>query len=233
MTAYNEEGRIEDLFRLVNQLGSLIPSIGEFVIVNNGSTDSTLSEIQHWMNIVPDLNTRLIILEKNRGYGGGLKTGILHSRYKNVMLLPADGKYQLRDISNIIVEYQKIDNEDIMLKGFRTRRNDPIQIQILSRILTNLSNLLYKTNLSDVNGQPKIFNKELIEHKIQILSSNACFDATLCALWHKLGGTFCETEVSFQQNNQPSWRGKPLELSFRMAFELIRFRSVLLKSCLR
>ena len=233
VTAYNEEGRIENLFRLVNQLGSLIPSIDEFVIVDNGSADSTLSEIQQWINTFPDLNTRLIILENNCGYGEGLKTGILNSRYKTVMLIPADGKYQSRDISNIVVEYQELDNEYIMLKGFRTRRNDPIQIQILSRLLTNLSNSLYKTNLSDVNGQPKIFNKELIEHKIQILSSNACFDATLCALWHGLGGIFCEREVSFQQNNQPSWRGKPWKLSFRMAFELIRFRSVLLKSGLR
>ena len=65
MTAYNEEGRIEDLFRLVNQLGSLIPLIDEFVIVDNGSADSTLSEIQHWINTFPDLNTRLIILENN------------------------------------------------------------------------------------------------------------------------------------------------------------------------
>lgn len=230
MTAYNEEGRIEDLFRLVNQLSSSIPSIDEFVIVNNGSTDSTLSEIQHWINIFPELNTRLIILEKNCGYGGGLKTGILYSRYETVMLLPADGKYQLRDISNIVVAYQEQDNIDIMLKGIRTRRNDPTQIQILSRLLTCLSNSLFKTKLSDVNGQPKIFNKELIEHRIQILSSNACFDATLCALWHRLGGIFCEREVSFQQNNQPSWRGKPLKLSFRMAFDLIRFKGVLLKS---
>lgn len=230
MTAYNEEGRIEDLFRLVNQLSSSIPSIDEFVIVNNGSADSTLSEIQHWINIFPELNTRLIILEKNCGYGGGLKTGILYSRYETVMLLPADGKYQLRDISNIVVAYQEQDNIDIMLKGIRTRRNDPTQIQILSRLLTRLSNSLFKTKLSDVNGQPKIFNKELIEHRIQILSSNACFDATLCALWHRLGGIFCEREVSFQQNNQPSWRGKPLKLSFRMAFDLIRFKGVLLKS---
>jgi glycosyltransferase involved in cell wall biosynthesis len=233
VTAYNEEGRIEDLFRLVNQLSSSIPSIAEFVIVNNGSTDSTLSEIQHWINIFPELNTKLIILEKNCGYGGGLRTGILYSGYETVMLLPADGKYQLRDISNIVVEYQELDKEYIMLKGIRTKRNDPIQIQFLSRLLTNLSNSLFKTSLSDVNGQPKIFNKELIEHKIQILSSNACFDATLCALWHRLGGIFCEREVSFQQNNQPSWRGKPLKLSFLMAFELIRFRSVLLKSGLR
>ena len=233
VTAYNEEGRIEDLFRLVNQLSSSIPSIDEFVIVDNGSADSTLSEIQHWINIFPELNTRLIILEKNCGYGGGLKTGILHSRYKTVMLLPADGKYQSRDISNIVVEYQELDNEYIMLKGIRTKRNDPTQIQILSRLLTYLSNSLFKTSLSDVNGQPKIFNKELIEHKIQILSSNACFDATLCALWKKLGGKFCEREVSFRQNNQPSWRGKPLKLSFRMAFELIRFRRILLKSGLR
>ena len=233
MTAYNEEGRIEDLFSLVNQLSSLIPLIDEFVIVDNGSADSTLAEIQYWMNNFPNLNTRLIILENNCGYGGGLKNGILYSRNETVLLLPADGKYQLRDISNIVVEYQDMDNEDIMLKGIRTKRNDPIQIQILSRLLTNLCNSLYKTNLSDVNGQPKIFNKEFIEQKIQILSSNTCFDATLCAIWHKLGGTFCETEVSFQQNNQPSWKGKLLKLSFRMAFELIRFRSVFLKSGLR
>lgn len=230
MTAYNEEVRIENLFRLVHQLDLLIPLIDEFVIVDNGSTDSTLSEIQHWINIFPNLNTRLISLEINCGYGGGFKTGILSSRNKTVMLLPADGKYNLRDISNTLVAFQEQDNIDIMLKGIRTRRNDPTQIQILSRLLTYLSNSLFNTKLSDVNGQPKIFNKELIEHKIQILSSNACFDATLCALWKNLGGKFCESEVSFRQNNQPSWKGKPLKLSFRMALELIRFRRVLLKT---
>ena len=225
VTAYNEEGRIEDLFRLVNQLGSLIPSIDEFVIVNNGSTDSTLSEIQHWINIFPDLNTRLIILEKNCGYGGGLKTGILISRYETVMLLPADGKYKSEDIHKVVAEYQTVNDIKLLVKGIRIQRNDPLKIQFLSQGLTFLCNVLFRTNLKDTNGLPKIFHKGLILNDVKELSSSGCFDATLCASWNKQNGKFKEIEVFFLQNNKASWQGKSVTfVALRIIIELCQFK---------
>lgn len=64
---YNEEPNLPEL---ISQLELLIKTNNvEFILVNNGSTDNTFGILTG--NFIP--NIRVVNLDKNRGYGGGLK----------------------------------------------------------------------------------------------------------------------------------------------------------------
>jgi hypothetical protein len=111
-----------------------------------------------------------------------------------------------------------------MVKGRRNLRNDPLTVQFLSIMLTFLCRLLFSTKVKDINGLPKIFNKKIIGEKLLNLSTNSCFDATLCDVWQKSGGKFLEINVSFIQNKKASWKGRRIKVSIAMIFTLLKYK---------
>ena len=89
--AYNEENGIEEIIRRVLAVGPALVEVGveklELVVVDDGSADRT-AEIATGIEGV-----RLIKHERNRGYGGALKTGFGQAQGELVGFLDADGTY--------------------------------------------------------------------------------------------------------------------------------------------
>jgi glycosyltransferase involved in cell wall biosynthesis len=89
--AYNEENGIEEIIRRVLAVGPALVEVGveklELVVVDDGSADRT-AEIAAGIEGV-----RLIKHERNRGYGGALKTGFGQAQGELVGFLDADGTY--------------------------------------------------------------------------------------------------------------------------------------------
>jgi glycosyltransferase involved in cell wall biosynthesis len=223
--AYNEAETIEDLFRLVTNFSNNCKDQVDLVIVENGSLDFTRAKLSSLSKIENPFLTRVIELDLNIGYGGAIKKGLAYSNSETIMLLPADGKYDLMALVECHQIYIEYGSSNLMIKGRRTLRNDPRSVQILSFAYTLLANILFRTSLKDINGLPKVFNSRLIRENIEILPNNACFDAGLIALWKRKGGHFYETPVRFNQQflESTSWAGRKLKVSFVMFMELLRF----------
>lgn len=89
--AYNEENGIEEIIRRVLAVRPALVEVGvenlELVVVDDGSADRT-AEIAGGIDGV-----RLIKHERNRGYGGALKTGFGEAQGDLVGFLDADGTY--------------------------------------------------------------------------------------------------------------------------------------------
>jgi len=221
---YNEENNINSLFDFVSQLSLKKSIINELVLVENGSTDDTRRQIKKLSSRTKGLNLIRTYIEDNQEYGGGVKIGVQQSKNDAVMILPADGKYSINDVIKVVVAYENSYDVNLMVKGRRNLRNDPLTVQALSFMLTLLCQFLFRTRVKDVNGLPKIFNKKIIGENLLNLSTNSCFDATLCDVWQKSGGKFLEVNVSFTQNKKASWKGKRVKVSIAMVFTLLKYK---------
>ena len=221
---YNEENNINSLFDFVSQLSLKKSIINELVLVENGSTDDTRKQIKKLSSRTKGLNLIRTYVEDNQEYGGGVKIGVQQSKNDAVMILPADAKYSINDVIKVVTAYENSSNINLMVKGRRNLRNDPLTVQILSFMLTFLCRILFSTKVKDVNGLPKIFNKKVIGENILNLSTNSCFDATLCDVWQKSGGKFLEVNVSFTQNKKASWKGKRVKVSIAMFLTLLKYK---------
>ncbi len=221
---YNEDNNINKLFNFVKQLSLKKSIINELVLVENGSTDDTRMKIKNLSSGTKELDLIKIYVEINQEYGGGVKIGVQQSKNDAVMILPADGKYSINDVIKVITAYENSSDITLMVKGRRNLRNDPLTVQFLSIMLTFLCRLLFSTKVKDINGLPKIFNKKIIGEKLLNLSTNSCFDATLCDVWQKSGGKFLEISVSFIQNKKASWKGRRIKVSIAMVFTLLKYK---------
>lgn len=223
--AYNEQDSIPDLFKVIANLADSVEFNVSLLLIENGSQDKTRLLIREKSSEYNKLSVEVLELDVNVGYGGALKHGISRATTPVVLILPADGKYQSSDIKRVCESFIQSGEGWVMVKGKRVSRNDPQSIQVLSKLLTWVTNLLFKTNVWDVNGLPKIFNREFIFEDLPIIPDDACFDVGLLACWRKNGGTFHEVPVDFTQKNldEASWAGKKIRISIRMFIRIVSF----------
>ena len=92
---YNEEKTIEKVLSNINDLNLNV----DILIVNDNSSDDSLSRIQRARNII------LINNKKNIGYEKSLKIGFIEAvklKYKFLITMDADGEHNTSDIPKIL-----------------------------------------------------------------------------------------------------------------------------------
>ena len=231
---YNESKNIDALFRLCKSLVVLNPEVYfSFCFIENGSIDDTqLALEKHRKSVGSEMNIKLITIPRNLGLGFGLISGLKVLLNQNVCIIPADGKYEAQEISNLINEYVALNNSTSLVKGVRTFRNDPILIRFLSIFYTLWCNVLYGMNSKDINGLPKIFLNSFHIDQLELLSQSACFDGSLLGFWRARGGTMLEIPLKFTQklDGSSSWTGRKIIVSISMLREAYFRSKVILKS---
>ena len=125
---------------------------GEFIFVNNGSTDDSsviLQEVRHD-------GIKVLNLQVNRGYGGGILAGIEFAEAPIVGWTHADLQTPLEDILRAL---ELFTSEKVFVKGYRKGR--PLSNQIFSMGMGVFESILFRTSLKEINAQPTLFHKSL------------------------------------------------------------------------
>jgi polyisoprenyl-phosphate glycosyltransferase len=134
----------------------------ELILVNNGSNDKTKYEIEKVIrsNNSKKVEIKLVNLELNQGYGGGIHEGLKNTSGDYIGWAHADLQTPLIDFLKL---FHLIKNKkNVLGKGFRT--NNRGFDGIVSRFHENLASMVLGYKMKEVNAQPKIFNKELMSY---------------------------------------------------------------------
>src|SRR5689334_3377591 len=86
--AYNEGVAIEAVVKEARSVLTRTGLVFEIIVIDDGSRDDTGLAARQ-------AGARVLTHPYNRGYGNSLKTGILASRYENVIICDADQSYPL------------------------------------------------------------------------------------------------------------------------------------------
>lgn len=161
LPCYNESCNIPII---VNRIAKFWPEIKfELILVNNGSTDDTgrvLSEMVKGYKFL-----RVITIEKNIGYGHGIMSGLKAASADFVAYSHADIQTPPEDTIKAfkIVKENNLSKEaeSVLIKGKRiNRRKDE---QFFTNAYTKIAHLILGYKIYDVNGQPKLFHRSLID----------------------------------------------------------------------
>ena len=154
---YNEEKNIKLVLIRLKKILKFYNKI-EFIIVNNGSTDNSSYILKKILSKYKSRNFKYVLVKKNMGYGYGIKMGLKKTVGKYLAWTHADMQTDPMDIIKGInlIKRKKINN--IFIKGKRTNRKFMESIQ--SYCMECLSSLLLGQKLTDINAQPKIFDRK-------------------------------------------------------------------------
>ena len=134
----------------------------ELILVNNGSNDDTKNQINIAIknNISENVVIKLVNLDKNEGYGGGISEGLKKADGEFIGWAHADLQTPLIDFLKLFLKIK--DKKNKLGKGFRI--NNRGFDGIVSRFHENLASLILGKKMSEINAQPKIFHRNLMKY---------------------------------------------------------------------
>lgn len=159
---YNEEGNLEKILENCEEFLNAIKE-SSILLVDNGSQDNTKIKLSMLLeNLKSKENKRsisVVNIKKNIGYGHGIKSALKITRSDYVAWTHADLQC---DIMDIAAGYKKIKNsKTTFVKGLRKNRN--FFDNFFTKSMSLICSVILRTNISDINAQPKIFHKKIID----------------------------------------------------------------------
>jgi len=195
---YNEEMTIGELLERVLQvdLGDGIEL--EIVIANDGSTDRSASIIQDKLNAWPD-TIKAFSSPINLGKGAAVRLGLHHATGDLLLIQDADLELNPAEyrslLEPILAGQTKIVYGSRFLNG-NQQVNIPWRTSLANKLLTTLTNLLFNSELTDMETAYKLFFRETFEG-INLCSNRFDFEPEITGHFLKLGFKITEVPITY------------------------------------
>ena len=195
---YNEENTV---VKLLDKVAAVELDVNkEIIIVNDGSTDASLSLIQEWEKRSKNNDSKICVFSKdNGGKGSAVRLGIENSTGDIVIIQDADLEYDPSDykqcIEPILKEEAKVVYGSRELSN-RNRIHSAPSFYLGGLIVTYWINLLYGSDLTDEPTCYKTFDGPLIR-KILFKADKFDWEPEITSKLLKLGYEIKEVVVCY------------------------------------
>ena len=200
---YNEQATIIELLDRV----AAVDIEKEVIIVDDFSTDGTRAILEDYGN----KTVTLLLHDRNQGKGAALRTGFQHATGDFVVIQDADLEYDPADFPKLlaVVETQNAR----VVYGSRLATSQPtmtLRHFVGNRLLTGLTNLLYGSQLTDMETCYKFLARRLA-HNLELVSNSFNVEPEMTAKLLKKGVTIHEVPISyhgrsFAEGKKISWK---------------------------
>lgn len=128
----------------------------EVILVNNGSTDNSQQVLNDLVS-TNHSNLRVVHLEQNEGYGGGILAGLRSSKGQIMGWTHADLQTDPNDFA-VAINLIEQSKQRVFVKG--SRKGRPWSDVFFTVGMSIFETALLKKALWDINAQPTIFNRD-------------------------------------------------------------------------
>ena len=204
---YNEEETLKELLTAVEK-ADFAGLQKEIILVDDGSTDSSADILKTYA----DKHT-VVFCEKNQGKGAAVRTGIARATGDFIVIQDADLEYDPADYGDLMRVL--IDGKADVVYGTRFSNKNPTKNFLLhhyfgNKLITWAADVLYLTNLTDIETCYKAFKRECMAD-IVLRENSFAFDPELTAKFLKRRFRFAEVPVSyngrgFDEGKKISWK---------------------------
>lgn len=147
---YNEEDNVEPMQQEVSE--ELEGIDYELVLVDDGSSDSTVERIQKGDRV------RVIRLEKNTGQSAAMYEGMMRANGELIALIDGDLQNDPADISKLMAALES-ENADLVC-GYRANRKDTAFKRMQSRIANGVRSRFTGDGVRDTGCSLKVMRRE-------------------------------------------------------------------------
>lgn len=156
---YNDWGTMGSMVLLTIQTAEKLQLDYELTLVDDGSGDNTqalLSEIEKQFPQV-----RVIRHEKNRGYGGALRTGFASATKEWIFYTDGDAQYDVRELALLL---EKAGPDVDLVQGFKIHRHDPLHRIIVGRIYHWIVKIAFSLPIRDTDCDFRLMRRTIFDH---------------------------------------------------------------------
>ena len=222
--AYNEEARLPITLARTSEYLALHHPGSEILVVDDGSTDDTAGIVRDVA--ARDARVRLISLERNRGKGAAVRTGMLAARGDHALFMDADMSTPIEEIEKLYFYARRGNDVVIGSRGLADsdiRTRQPLFRESMGRVFNLLVRALLFGGFRDTQCGFKLFTRRAARDIFgrQTLDGFA-FDVEVLLLARDAG--LGVKEVPIVWYHSPHSKVSPFGDARRMFLDLLRLR---------
>lgn len=157
--AYNDGKTIGGLVRKTLELLPRLTDDFEVIVINDGSADETGAVLAALADEFPD-HVRIVTHEKNRGYGGALRSGFAAATKDLVFYTDGDGQY---DPGELELLYKKMGPSVGFVNGYKKSRQDPWHRIAIGWLYNRFARFIFGIQLRDIDCDFRLIRRSLLE----------------------------------------------------------------------
>jgi len=161
----------------------------EIILVNDGSDERTREILERLENSFEKV--RVHHHEKNRGYGGALKSGIANATKEYIFYTDSDAQYDPAELTLLL---ERMEEGVDVVNGYKIKRADPIHRKITGRIYHWISKLSFGLVVRDVDCDFRLMRRKIFD-RVKLESNSGVICVEMIKKIQMAGFTIVEVPV--------------------------------------
>jgi len=218
MPVFNEKSTIKEIVAQV----MAVDVEKELIIVDDGSIDGTRDILKDKIEALE--NVKVLYHESNQGKGAAIRTAQQYITGEITIIQDADLEYNPGDYP-VLLEPILRDKADVVYgsRFIGTHRVFLFWHRVANWLLTQLTNILYDTILTDMETCYKAFRSEIFK-KVVIKSNRFDFEPEITAKVFKMKCRVFEVPIEYAGRDYSDGKKIGLTDAFQAVWSLIKFR---------
>jgi Glycosyl transferase family 2 len=175
LPAYNEETNIGPMIEACLEVLPKLTTDYEVIVVDDGSRDSSSAVAEEWVQrCYPEV--RLLVHDRNLGYGAAIRTGLQHACKPLIFYTDADRQFDVEELTYFLPLAQ---DHDLVI-GFRVYRYDSMLRSAASWAYNRIVAVLFRVRVRDVDCAFKLMRAE-VRDKLPLHTGDFFIDTEIVA----------------------------------------------------
>jgi len=186
---YNDAATIVDMVARADAALTLLGVPYEIVVVDDGSGDDSRLRLEAARAHYPSL--KLVFHERNRGYGGALRSGFAAATSEWVFYTDGDGQYDPGELTALAAAV----TPDIdVVNGFKIARQDSMLRKVVGRLYRSVAVFMFGLPIRDIDCDFRLMRRDLVQ-KAQLSYDSGIICVELVKKLERQGARFKEIPV--------------------------------------
>ncbi len=215
---FNEEKSIDQVLKKVEK--QQVPGyIKEIIVVDDGSTDNTRTTLKKW-----EKTCTVLYQTHNQGKGAAVTAGFTRATGDLIIIQDADLEYSPENYPALLAPFENTNVSVVYGSRFLGPHLSTMFVYAQgNKFVTLVTNLLYNTNITDMETGYKVFRKSVIKD-MKISAKRFDFEPEFTVKVLKCGYQIFEVPITyygrkFSEGKKLTWKDGVVAL-----FTLIKFK---------
>ena len=187
---YNDKGTIATLVLDAKRTAEKLTDDFEIIVIDDGSTDGSRELLRSLQDELPEL--KLVLHDKNRGYGGALQSGFKAASKELVFYTDRDAQYDVTELPRL---WEKLTPDVDIVNGYKIKRRDPLHRIVVGSMYQWVIRVAFLLPIRDIDCDFRLIRRKVFG-SFELHSNTGTITVELIKKAQKAGFRFAEAPVS-------------------------------------